>query len=104
MSSKSIITSTVYDKRGRILAVGNNSFVKTHTKQKRYAIKAGLPECIYLHAEVISIIRALKNGIPYKIKVERYYKNGKPALAKPCPICELCIKESGISVIEYTIG
>jgi len=96
-------TVAVYDNRNRILAVAQNSFIKTHPKQARFAKQANLPKACYLHAEVLAIIRALKHGIPYKIKIERYFKNGMPALAKPCPICELAIKEAGIHYVEYTI-
>lgn len=100
---KQNITATVYDKKGRVLAIGRNSYIKTHPEQARIAKECGLPEKIYVHAEAIAIIRALKVGKPHKIKVERYFKNGEPALAKPCPICELFIKEAGIKFVEYTM-
>ena len=98
------ISATVYDKRGRILSSAVNDYKKSHPDQKRLAIKAGLPEKIYGHAEVISIIRALKVGIPHSIKVERYGKTGNPLNAEPCPICKLMIKESGIKFVTHTIG
>jgi len=100
---KFLITATVYDRKGRILAIAENSFIKTHPTQAAFAKQANLPEKTFLHAEVLSIIRAQKKGIPYKIKVERYNRKGEPMLAKPCPICELAIKEAGIKFIEFTI-
>lgn len=103
MSSKQHIKATVFDRKGNILSTGINSYVKTHPKMASNACKCGLPEKQYVHAEAIAIIRALKIGKPYKIKVERYFKNGEPALAKPCPVCELFIKEAGIKVVKYTI-
>lgn len=96
-------TATVYDKQGRILSVAQNSYIKTHPIQAAFAKRVNNPEAQYLHAEVLAIIRSQKNGTPYKIKIERFFKNGKPALAKPCKICELAIKEAGISRIEYTV-
>lgn len=105
MSNKQYqIKSTVYDKRGRVLAFGVNNYTKTHPLQKRLAIKAKLPEKEYLHSEMIAIIRAIKVGIPYKIKVERYGKFSQPLNAKPCPICMLMIKGSGIKFVEHTVG
>ena len=105
MTEKQDITATVFDKKGRILSYSKNSYIKTHSRMKILAEKSGCNENkIYLHAEVRAIIKALKVGVPYKISVERYYKNGMPALSKPCKICELAIKEAGIRVVEYTIG
>ena len=101
---KQKIKATIYDKKGRILSESYNSYHKTHPLQALYAKKVNKPDKIYLHAEISAIIKAQKFGEPYKIKIERYHKDGTPALAKPCPVCELAIKESGISVIEYTIG
>jgi deoxycytidylate deaminase len=98
------IKATVYDRRGNILSTGVNDYNKTHPKQKILANRVGLPEKEFLHAEISAIIRALKVGVPYKIKVERYGKTGNPLNAEPCPICKLCIKESGIKLVEYTMS
>ena len=98
------LKATVYDRKGRVLSVGYNDYRKTHPTQKLHAIRAGLPEKEYLHSEMIAIIRALKTGVPYKIKVERYGKTGNPLNAEPCPICKLMIKESGIKFVEHTVG
>jgi tRNA(Arg) A34 adenosine deaminase TadA len=98
------IKATVYNKKGQILAIAYNSYSKTHPIQAKYAKEANIPEKIYLHAEISAIIKAKKIGKPYKIKIERYYKDGKPALAKPCPACELAIREANIKYIEYTVG
>lgn len=97
------ITATVYDKRGRILSIGENSYEKTHPRMKILSDKCNIPHKNFLHAEISALVK-VKSGEPYKIKIERYGKTGNPLNAKPCPICELAIKESGISVIEYTVG
>ena len=102
--TKHVVTATVYDKRGRILAVKDNDYQKTHPKQARLAQACGLHHKQYLHAEISAIIKAQKHGVPYKIKVERYDHRGRPALAKPCPICEMAIAESGIKFVEFTVG
>ena len=103
MKTRQEITATIYDKRGKILAIGKNSYEKTHPIQSKFAKQAGLPQKEQLHTEVAAIIRALKRGSPYKIKVERFDKKGFPLNAEPCPICKLAIKEAGIKIIEYTI-
>jgi deoxycytidylate deaminase len=97
------ITATIYNKRGKIISKGVNSYVKTHPKQAKAAKAVGDPERIYLHAEIDALI-ACRFEIPYKIKIERYDIKGNPKNAKPCPICELAIKKAGIRFVEYTMG
>ncbi len=97
------ITATVRDKKGRVLGIGRNDYAKTHPLMRHYNKNLN-EEAIYLHAEVAAIIKALRNGKPYSIFVERYGKDGKPKLAKPCPVCEVAIKQAGIVVVSYTVG
>lgn len=97
------IIATVYDRKGRVLAVGKNSYVKTHPKQYELAKRAGEPKKVYLHAEISAIIKAQKQGKPFKIKIERFSKDGNLLSSEPCPICKLAIKEAGISFVEYSI-
>lgn len=97
------IMATVYDKRGRILSTGKNSYIKTHPYQAKLGKKMGSPEKIYLHAEIAALIKC-RNGIPYKIKIERYDRFGNAKMAKPCPSCEYAIKLAGIKFVEHTIG
>ena len=104
MCKKYDIKATVYDKRGRVLSTAVNDYNKSHPQQKRLAVKVGLPEKEFLHAELLAIIRSLKIGTPYKIKVERYGKFGQPLNSAPCPICKLAILEAGIKFVEHTIG
>lgn len=99
--SKFELVATVFDRKGNILSKATNSYQKSHTIQARYAKRVGLEDKIFLHAEIAALIKC--RGIPYKIKIERYSKKGEPLLAKPCPICELAIKEAGIHIVEYTI-
>jgi len=96
------ITAIIHDRKGRILSVGRNSYIKTHTLQAHYATKMGEPYKQYLHAEIHAITRCKNLKKAHKIAIYRYDKEGKPALAAPCPICLTAIRESGISVIEHT--
>lgn len=102
MSRPFNITAIISDKKGRVLSVGKNSYIKTHTMMYRLGQKVGLPEKIYMHAEVDAIIKCRNLRKAHKISVYRYDNKGKPAMAKPCPICMTAIKEAGISIIEWT--
>lgn len=102
MSNQQEVTAIIYDRRGRVLSVGNNSYVKTHTLQAHHAKKVGLPDKQYLHAEVHAITRCKDLSKAHKIFVARYGKKGQPLLAKPCPVCQSAIKAAGIEVVEWT--
>ena len=99
-----LIKSIIYDKRGRVLSIGQNNYEKSHPLQAAHAHKAGMPQKIYLHAEVHSIVRCPDLSKAHKIFVSRWDKNGNPMLAKPCPICMSAIKATGIKKVEYTTG
>jgi len=101
MTTKQKVTATVYDRRGRVLSIGQNSYSKTHPYQARLARQAGHPERQYLHAEISALIKC--RGTPYKIRVERRNTHGELQLAKPCAVCELAIKEAGVKFVEYSI-
>lgn len=96
------ITATCYDKRGRVLSKGENSYDQSHPAQALYAKRLGEPYKIWLHAEIQAIIRA-KGKPVHKIKVARYNRKGEPMNACPCQICQLAIKEAGIKLVEYTV-
>lgn len=97
------ITAITYDKKGNILSIGKNSYVKTHPKQAHYATKVGKPDSIFLHAEMDAIIKLAKIDQAYKISIFRVGKNLNLMLAKPCNICQLAIEQgTNIKIIEYT--
>jgi tRNA(Arg) A34 adenosine deaminase TadA len=96
------ITAIIYDKRGRILSIGKNSYTKTHPVQAAYSEQVGLPHKIFLHAEIHAIVKCKNLEKAHKIVVFRYDEKGNPRSAKPCPICEKAIKETSIKIIEHT--
>ena len=98
------VTAIIYDKRGRVLSIGKNSYHKTHRIQAEFARAVGLEKKIYLHAEVDAIIRCRSIDRAHKIVVSRFYKNGNPAKARPCKICQSAIESTPIKVIEWTEG
>lgn len=102
MSTKQNITAIIYDRKGRILSIGKNSYVKTHTLQAKHAEKVGLPDKQFLHAEIHAIVRCKDLSKAHRILVTRYGKEGQPLLAKPCPVCESALKQAGIKIVEFT--
>ena len=97
------LIATIFDKKGRVVSVGKNSYFKSHPLQYRFAKSAGRPDAIFLHAEIHALSKLKNNSHKaHSIKIERYGKNGEPLLAKPCEICEKALEEFGIKKIEYT--
>ena len=96
------IKATVYDKRGRKLTEGSNSYTKSHPLQAKFAVQVGLDEKIYLHAEISALSKLRKGQNPHRIVVERYKENGEPGLAKPCRVCQAAIESHNITLVEWT--
>lgn len=102
--ARQLITATVYDKRGRFLSQATNSYTKTHPYQAELAASVGLPNKVFLHAEIAALLKCKRLDKAHSIRVERYRRDGSPALAKPCPICEEAIRQAGIQEVTFTIG
>lgn len=96
------ITAIIRDRRGRILSIGQNSYVKTHPLQAEHARKAGQPLRQFLHAEIHAIVRCRDLTRAHSIFVSRWDAKGEPVLAKPCAICQSAIEAAGIKFVEYT--
>lgn len=95
------VVAYCYDKRGRLISRASNSYKKTHPLQKHFANLVGRPEAEYLHAEIAALLRTNDRPI-HHIHIERFDKQGNPALAKPCSICEAAIKAYGVKTVSYT--
>lgn len=103
MKRKYNITAIIKDKHGHIISRANNSYVKTHPVQAEYAQRVGRKDKIYLHAEVLAILRAGdKIEKAHTIEIYRFDHQGKPKLAQPCPICRELIATTPIKNIVYT--
>ena len=100
-NKKQLILAKCFDKKGNMLSSAYNSYRCSHPVQAYFAKRVGMPERIYLHAEILAILRAKGKKI-YKITVERYNQAGEKLLAKPCPICEEAIRAYGIQIVEFT--
>ena len=102
MTKKHEITAIIRDKRGRVLSIGQNSYIKTHPLMAYHSSKVGQPYRQFIHAEVHAITRCHDLTKAYKISVFRYNAQGNPVLAKPCAICQSAITAAGIRHIEHT--
>ncbi|MGD9678164.1 MAG: hypothetical protein AB7V16_07345 [Vulcanibacillus sp.] len=94
------VYSAIVDKKGVIISLGRNSFVKTHTQQYYYNQKSH-PDKIFLHAEIDSLLK-YKTDNGYVMIVCRMTKSGLIKLAKPCEGCMRAIVDSGIKKVYYT--
>lgn len=98
------ITAICYDKKGRVLSTGRNSYIKTHPLQAKFSKQVGMDGRIYLHAEVAAIVKCFDWERIKSIHIFRYGANGRPLLAKPCPACQALIDHIGIKDVVYTTG
>lgn len=96
------ITAVLYDKRGRVLSIGKNSYIKTHPYQAECARNVGLPEKQFLHAEIHAIVRCKQLHRAHRIVITRFDSSGLPKTAKPCPVCVSAIEAAGIKYVEHT--
>lgn len=101
MSQRPIVTARTYDRKGNLLATRANSYTKTHPLQAHFAKLVSKPNAIYLHAEIHAIVASGDSKI-HRIEVERFNKQGEPALAKPCKICQKAIEAFGIKKVQHT--
>ena len=91
------ITAKCYNKQGRLISEATNNYRKTHPIQKHFAELAGEPKRIYLHAEILAILRAGSEKIN-SIVIQN--TNGKRA--DPCPVCAKAIQAYGIKRIHLS--
>jgi deoxycytidylate deaminase len=99
---KQYLTAVIYDKRGRVLSIGKNNYTKSHPYQAECAAAVGLPEKIFLHAEIDAIIRCKDLTKAHSIHIFRTGKSGSYLLAKPCPACANAISKTPIKQVMHT--
>lgn len=95
---------------GTVLAKGYNTD-KTHTTQDKYnylRYDANRESRYYppkVHSEVSVLSRIKYLDIDFSkvtLFIAREYKNGAPAMARPCPSCMAVARELGITTVCYT--
>ena len=101
---KQNITAIIYSKRGRVLAIGKNSYVHSCQLQRHHATKVGKPLCTYSHAEIDAINRCDDLTKAHRIVITRIKRDGTHGLAAPCNICASAIESAGIKITEWSVG
>lgn len=101
-TKKQAITAMIYDKRGRLLSIGKNSYIKTHPYQAKLAIQMDKPQKIYLHAEIHAILKCVDITRAHKMVITRFNVDGTTANAAPCTICQRALSLTNIKIIEHT--
>lgn len=96
------LKATIFDKKGNVLAIGENNYLKSHPYMKELASKHGMPYKIYLHAEVAAILKCHDLSKAHRILITRVGRSGELLLASPCKICQSAIKAAGIPVTEHS--
>lgn len=95
------IVATCFDKKGKVLGVGKNSYTKSHPLAFHFAkLAENNTEKCYLHAELDSLLKARGKPV-HSIYVQRIEKEGF-GLAKPCKACACAIKAFGVKFVQYT--
>lgn len=101
--SEQRLAAICVDRKGKVLGKGTNSYTRTHTLQRHFAILAGLPEeKMFLHAEVQALLRS-KDKQVHTLYVARLLKDNSEGLAKPCPACIEALKAFGVQKVVYTL-
>lgn len=92
-----------------ILSVASNS-EKTHSLQgiyntyRNFDIKDNNVVMHKLHAEICALSLIYKKNIDWKnveVYVYREWRNGRPAISRPCPACSQFMRDLGIRTIIY---
>lgn len=90
----------------RVVSSGYNSNSKCHSIQAKLDSEHFNCYCTgKIHAETDAIIPLLKTKTDYSratLYTYRQTKDGKLAIARPCPRCMKLIKQLGITKIKYT--
>lgn len=96
------LTAIIYNKKGKILSIGKNSYSKTHPLQALHASKQGMPERIFLHAEIAAIVKCPDLTKAYRMHVIRVNKEGRLMYAKPCAVCMSAINSINLKQIDWS--
>jgi tRNA(Arg) A34 adenosine deaminase TadA len=91
----------VYSRKGTLISTATNSYTKTHPLMLYFGKQVGIEHKVFLHAEIAALLKC-GTATPFRIVVERHTRDGRPALAKPCAICERAIAAFGVQRVSYT--
>jgi len=87
-------------RKGRVVVSTTNVEGKTHPRQESLAVRVGQPYRRSLHAELRALLKARVETDT--LVVGRVNSRNELCLARPCPVCQLAISESGIQHVYYS--
>jgi len=97
---KYLVGAIALDDRGNIISMRTN-IPKTHPRMRELSRSAHWgSQKIFLHAEVATLVSSYTHV--HTLIIARIKKDGTLAIAKPCPICRLAIKEAKVKKAYYT--
>ena len=88
--------------KSKVIVQAVNQDKKSHPLQARLADVVGLSEKIYLHAEISALVKCRSEVDTIVVARLGGHSGHEIRNAKPCPICSLALKQSGIEHIYYT--
>ena len=100
VSGKNICTC-IYNRKGKIISTGINSFSKTHPLQEKFSCT---PHKIFLHAEIDAIVKALRKNdelAGFRLAIARVCSDGSDAQAFPCDGCIDALASYGCDSVTY---
>jgi|SRR5882672_1983375 len=95
------ICACLYDKRGKVVAAGINSFSKTHPLQEKFGNSS---HKIFLHAEIDAVVKALRKKDDLSnlnLAIARVCRDGADGQAFPCDGCIDALKFYGVESVTY---
>jgi len=99
-TKKFFVAAVTLDVKGQILSIRSNSY-KTHPRMVKLSRSAQWgSKKIFLHAEVAALVSS-QNKV-HTIIIARMRRDGSLAIARPCPICQLAIKEAKVKKVYFT--
>jgi len=87
--------------QNRIAVRSTNVWGKTHPVQSRLAEQVGQPYRVSLHAELRALLKP-DAALCDTLVIGRVNRRGELCMARPCPVCQLAIAESGIERVYYS--
>lgn len=87
------VHASTYDKKGNLISEAKNNYHKTHPIQAHFASLVGEPHRIFLHAEILALLRAGSRNV-HSIHVS----------SVPCNVCMAAIKAWKIPKIVILTG
>ena len=88
--------------KSKVIVTATNLETKSHPMQAKFAERVGLREKIFLHAEIAALVKCREECDTIVVARIGGHSGKELRNAKPCPICDLALKEAGVEHVYYT--